>query len=65
MTVKEFAQKNGHLTQKEMAELWEKDIGDRTISKGLKKINFSRKKRPTVIGKEMKKKEKNLKNKLD
>ena len=55
---KEFAQKNGHLTQKEMAEAWEKDISDRTISKVLKKINFSRKKRVTVIGKGMKKKEK-------
>ncbi len=42
---KEFAQNNGHLTQKEMAEVWEFDISDRTISKGLKKINFSRKKR--------------------
>ena len=58
---KEFAQKNGHLTQKEMAEAWEKDISDRTISKVLKKINFSRKKRVTVIGKGMKKKEKSLK----
>ena len=48
---KEFAQKNGHLTQKEMAQAWETNISDRTISKALKKINFSRKKNLRLSGK--------------
>ncbi|MDJ0708368.1 MAG: IS630 family transposase [Leptolyngbyaceae cyanobacterium MO_188.B28] len=39
-----FAQKHHDKTQKEMAELWEGDISDRTISRALKKIGFTRKK---------------------
>ena len=31
-------------TQKQMAELWEDEISDRTISRALKKIGFTRKK---------------------
>ncbi len=41
---KEFALKNGSLTQKEMAEAWKEDISDRTIGKALKKIGYTRKK---------------------
>ena len=48
---KEFALKSGHLTQKEMAEAWETNISDRTISKALKKIYFSRKKNLRLSGK--------------
>ena len=43
---RKFAQANGHLTQKAMAELWPAPISDRTISKVLKQIGFTRKKRP-------------------
>lgn len=57
---KEFAEANGSLTQKEMAEKWPEKISDRTIGKALKKIGYSRKKKLTVIKKEMKKKEKSL-----
>lgn len=55
-----FAKANGDKTQKEMAVLWKDEISDRTISRALKKIGFTRKKRLMVIGKEMKSKDKNL-----
>jgi len=41
---KEFAQKHGSQTQKEMAEAWPEKITDKTIGKALKKIRFTRKK---------------------
>ena len=41
-----FVKTYGDKTQAEMAELWEGEISDRTISRGLKKIGFTRKKRP-------------------
>jgi transposase len=41
---REFAQVNGSLTQKEMAEKWYSAISDRTIGKALKKIEYTRKK---------------------
>lgn len=41
-----FAKAHGDKTQAEMADLWEGDIGARTISRGLHKIGFTRKKRP-------------------
>jgi transposase len=43
-----FAKTHGDKTQVEMAQLWEGDISDRTISRALKKIGFTRKKRPTA-----------------
>jgi transposase len=52
-----FAKTHGEKTQVEMAQLWEGDISDseallrsadRTISRALKKIGFTRKKRPTA-----------------
>jgi transposase len=52
-----FAKTHGDKTQVEMAQLWEGEISDseallrsadRTISRALKKIGFTRKKRPTA-----------------
>lgn len=43
-----FATANGDKTQVEMAQLWEGDISARTISRALKKIGFTRKKKPTA-----------------
>ena len=50
-----FVQANGHKTQAEMAEAWSEPISQRTISRGLKKINFTRNKRLMAIKKEMEK----------
>jgi transposase len=47
---REFAKVHGDKTQVEMAQLWEEQISDRTISRALKKIGFTRKKRLTAIG---------------
>jgi len=44
----EFAQLHGDKTQKEMAQLWEGEISSRTIARALKKIGFTRKKKPMV-----------------
>jgi transposase len=57
---KEFAQINGSLTQKEMAEKWPEKISDRTIGKALKKLDYTRKKKLTDTRKEMKRKDKSL-----
>ncbi len=43
-----FVETHGDKTQAEMAELWDGEISDRTISRALKKIGFTRKKRPTA-----------------
>ena len=51
---REFVQINGDKTQVEMAELWTEKISDRTRSRALKKIGFTRKKKPTVIKKDRK-----------
>jgi transposase len=40
----EFVEDNADKTQVEMAQLWDGEISDRTISRALKKINFTRKK---------------------
>jgi hypothetical protein len=45
---------HGDKTQVEMAQLWEEKISDRTISRALKKIGFTRKKRLMAIENEMK-----------
>src|ERR687893_407108 len=45
-----FAKTHGDKTQVEMAQLWEGQISDRTISRALKKIDFTRKKRLTATG---------------
>ena len=43
-----FAKTHGDKTQVEMAQLWQGDISERTISRALQKIGFTRKKRPTA-----------------
>ena len=51
---REFVEVNGDKTQVEMASLWQGKISARTISRALKKIGFSRKKKLMVIESEMK-----------
>jgi transposase len=51
---REFASSHGDKTQVEMAKLWKEQISDRTISRALKKIGFTRKKRPMAIANAMK-----------
>ena len=51
---REFASSHGDKTQVEMASLWEGEISDRTISRALKKIGFTRKKRPMATVSAMK-----------
>jgi transposase len=51
---KEFVEVNGDKIQVEMASLWSGEISARTISRALKKIGFSRKKKLMVIESEMK-----------
>ena len=51
---RENALTHGDKTQVEMASLWEGEISDRTISRALKKIGFTRKKRPTATANGMK-----------
>jgi transposase len=41
---REFVKANGDKTQAQMAKLWSAPISERTISRGLKKIGFTRKK---------------------
>src|ERR687886_1311880 len=42
---REFASSHGDKTQVEMAKLWKEQISDRTISRALKKIGFTRNKK--------------------
>lgn len=51
--IEEFTIANFFLTQAEMAQAWSREISRYPIGCGLKKINFTRKKRPTDIKKEM------------
>lgn len=51
---RQFAQKYGHLTQREMAEQWGQPISDQTIGQALKRIGFTRKKKLTGIENETK-----------
>lgn len=57
---RQFAQKHGGRTQAEMAEIWPGEISSRTIGKALKKLGYTRKKKLTVIEKEMKIKDGNF-----
>lgn len=41
----QFVKANGDKTQVQMAELWMEEISERTISRGFKKIGFTRKKK--------------------
>ena len=56
---REFAKVNGEKTQLEMAKLWDGEISDRTISRALKKIGLTRKKKLTDIEKDLKRKGRN------
>lgn len=49
-----FVQAHEDRTQVEMAQLWDGDISERTISRALAKLGMTRKKRPTGIGNAMK-----------
>ena len=49
-----FTKMHGDKTQTEMAELWDGEISQRTISRALHKIGLTRKKRHTAIGNETK-----------
>lgn len=51
---RKFATAHGEKTQAQMADLWQGDISARTISRALKKIGFTRKKRLMGIEKAMK-----------
>jgi transposase len=57
---KEFAKVNGDKTQVEMAKLWIGEISDRTISRALKKVGLTRKKKLMDTEKDLKRKDKNL-----
>jgi len=50
---RDFVANYGDKTQQEMAALWPEAISARTLSRGLAKIGFTRKKRPMVTQKEM------------
>ena len=48
-----FAKDHGDKTQAEMAQLWPDEISEDTIGRGLKRIGFTRKKRPMRIENEI------------
>ena len=50
-----FVRENPDQTQPEMTQLWQDDISERTMSRALKRIGFTRKKRPMGIESEMNK----------
>jgi transposase len=54
------ASEHGDKTPVEMAKLWDGEISDRTISRALKKIGFTRKKRPMATANGMKAKAKHF-----
>lgn len=45
-----FVNEHGDKTQMEMAQLWSGEISQRTISRALRKIGYTRKKKPMGIG---------------
>ena len=57
---KEFVKVNGEKTQVEMAKLWDGEISDRTVSRALKKIGVTRKKKLMGIERDPKRKDKSL-----
>jgi transposase len=56
---REFAKVNGEKTQVEMAKIWDGEISSRTISRALKKIGLTRKKKLMGIEKDLKRKGRN------
>ncbi|WP_293106069.1 IS630 transposase-related protein [Moorena sp. SIO3I6] len=59
---RQFAQKNGGITQKEMAQQWPEEISRITIGKALKRIGFTRKKKLMDTRKGMNSNEANFSN---
>ncbi len=57
---REFARIHGHKTQVQMAQLWDGEISDRTISRALKKIGWTRKKRLMATENGMKVNDRNI-----
>jgi len=57
---RKFAKAHGEKTQAQMADLWQGDISPRTLSRALKKIGFTRKKRLMGIENAMKLNDKRL-----
>ncbi len=57
---RQFAKTYGDKTQVEMASLWDEHISARTISRALKKIGFTRKKRPMATANGIKKNDRHL-----
>jgi len=55
-----FVETHKDKTQAQMAQLWETEVSERTISRALKKIGFTRKKRPMAIENETNKSGLNL-----
>ena len=53
-----FAEQHRHHTQTEMAEHWPGEMSQRTISRALQQINWTRKKRPTATVSETSKRDK-------
>ena len=51
----EFVERHGDKTQKELAQLWGKDVSHHTISRGLKKLGYTRKKKLMPMKKDVKK----------
>lgn len=51
---RQFVKNHGDKTQEQMAQLWEGQISSSTISRGLHKIGFTRKKKLMVTKNEMK-----------
>ncbi len=58
----EFIELHGNKTQKEMASLWG-NVSHHTISRGLKKLGYTRKKKPTVTKSAVNKAVRNLEKK--
>jgi transposase len=50
----EFIQQHGDKTQSELAQLWDSEVSQPTISRAIAKIKHSRKKKPTAMSKETK-----------
>ena len=53
-----FAEQHRHHTQTEMAEHWPGEMSQRTISRALQQLNWTRKKRPTATVSETSKRDK-------
>ena len=53
-----FVRKHGEKTQAERAEAWPGEMSEDAVRRGLKKIGFTRKKRPMPIAKETNKSDK-------